>query len=179
MYSSPKQVGALTDWLLPSAKNNFTLCTKTDGSLWAVGGRNYGGALGLGDVTNRSSPNQVGILTTWLNLTTGYAYTMATQTNGTLYSWGYSPGGGLGLGNTAYYLSPKQVGSLTTWLNIAAGYYNTLATKTDGTLWSWGKNNVGQLGLGNLTYYSSPKQVGSSTMWAKVFSGYRNTAFAI
>ena len=141
-------------------------------SLWSWG-RNNNGQLGLGNITDYSSPKQVGSLNNWVS-TVGFmrsnsAY--AIKSNGTLWSWGNNGVGELGLGNTTYYSSPKQVGSLTTWLNIAASYLDALATKTDGTLWSWGYNNYGQLGLGNITRYSSPKQVGSLTNWLSVSCG--------
>jgi len=47
-----------------------SLATKTDGTLWAWG-TNTQGQLGLGDTTDRSSPVQVGSLTTWQELPTG------------------------------------------------------------------------------------------------------------
>jgi len=170
-YSSPKQVGALTTWLkISSGGYNFNLATKTDGTLWSWG-RNSNGQLGLGNTTARSSPVQVGALTTWSNITCGEYCAIATKTDGTLWSWGNNSFGQLGLGNTTYYSSPKQVGALTTWSTIAGGQGQSLATKTDGTLWSWGSNNLGQLGLGNTTNYSSPKQVGALTTWSKVKGG--------
>ena len=174
-YSSPKQVGSLTTWYKIAAFNDFTLATKTDGTLWAWG-NNYWGQLGLGDsgpATHRSSPIQVGSLTTWLNIASGGASTVATKTDGTLWTWGYNVQGQLGLGNTTSYSSPKQIGALTTWLNISCGSYQSFALKTDGTLWSWGSANRGALGLGNTTYYSSPKQIGALTNWLKIASaGY-------
>ena len=41
-------------------------------------GRNQNGQLGLGDVTNRSSPVQVGALTTWNKVACGLNHTIAT-----------------------------------------------------------------------------------------------------
>ena len=109
-------------------------------NLFSWGNNSYG-QLGLGDATNRSSPNAIGSLTTWLNLACGYAHTII-KTDGTLWTWGRNTEGQLGLGNTTSRSSPVQVGALTAWLNIAGGRYHTVATKTDGTLWTWGKNNT-------------------------------------
>ena len=139
--------------------------------LWSWG-QNSSGQLGLGNTTSYSSPKQVGALTSWLTVSSGYQ-TIATKTDGTLWVWGRNDFGQLGLGNTTYYSSPKQVGALTTWLNISAGRRSsTYAVKTDGTLWAWGLNTSGQLGLGNTTNYSSPKQVGALTTWSTTASGY-------
>jgi len=173
-YSSPKQVGALTNWSKISANNYHSLAVKTDGTLWSWGGgpfTNYG-QLGLGNTTNYSSPKQIGALTAWSSVKTEAGSSIALKTDGTIWSWGLNQYGQLGLGNTTNYSSPKQIGALTNWLSIVGGGYFTAATKTDGTLWAWGQNTDGELGLGNVTGYSSPKQVGSLTNWSKLGSGF-------
>jgi alpha-tubulin suppressor-like RCC1 family protein len=167
-YSSPKQVGALTNWSSISGNNQFVLSIKTDGSLWAWGWNNQG-QLGLGNTTNFSSPRQVGSLTNWSKIASHSYGGLSVKTDGTLWSWGVGLQGVLGLGNTTDYSSPKQIGSLTGWSNVFSckSGLSVLAVKTDGTLWSWGYNVYGQLGLNNRTSYSSPKQVGALTNWLR------------
>ena len=98
--------------------------------LWSWG-RNTSGQLGLGNITNYSSPKQVGLLTAWSTVAAGASHSVATKTDGTLWSWGKgSSYGALGLGNLTNYSSPKQVGALTTWSTVLAGGYSTLATKS-------------------------------------------------
>ena len=182
-YSSPKQVGSLTDWLLVTA-GYASGAVKKDGTLWMWG---YGdtGQLGLGNTTTYSSPKQVGALTNWAYVKSSFRFTIAIKTNGTLWSWGRNSTGQLGLGNTTDYSSPKQVGSGTTWLlAVASGSYttswsNVFAIKTDGTLWAWGGNVYGSLGLGNTTAYSSPKQVGALTNWLKISASYGGGTIAV
>lgn len=169
--SSPVQVGALTTWSKVATTGEHCLAIRTDGTLWAWGLNNQG-QLGLGNSgagTNRSSPVQVGALTTWSRCWVGYRYSLAIKTDGTLWAWGQNSWGQLGLGNQTHYSSPKQVGALTTWSEANGGNSHTLARTTAGTLWAWGRNNAGQLGI-NITYtsYSSPKQVGALTTWASV-----------
>lgn len=142
--------------------------------LWSWGQNSYG-QLGLGDVTDRSSPNQVGALVTWLKLACGTYQSLSIKTDGTLWAWGQGANGKLGLGNTTSYSSPKQVGALTTWSSIAGGGEHTMAITTGDALWTWGGNGSGQLGLGNITSYSSPKQVGALTTWFKIVGGYAFT----
>ena len=167
--SSPVQVGTTSTW--SSVEYNrggtHTLATKTDGTLWAWG-ENLSGQLGLANTTARSSPVQVGALTTWSKVCCGLYNTAAIKTDGTLWTWGNNRGGQLGIGNIVYKSSPVQVGALTTWSKVSCGKAVTAAIKTDGTLWTWGDNNYGQLGLGNTTNRSSPVQVGTLTTWSKV-----------
>jgi alpha-tubulin suppressor-like RCC1 family protein len=131
--SSPTQIGALTNWsTIPATmKGAFSLAIKTDGTLWTWG-YNDRGQLGIGTAGNyqgRSSPVQVGALTTWSSIAAGHRHSTAIKTDGTLWSWGRNAYGQLGLGGTDYAVSsPVQVGSLTTWVNIAAGHSFTLAT---------------------------------------------------
>ena len=119
--NSPVQVGALTTWSKVSCGTQHSLATKTDGTLWSWGANGGNGQLGLGNTTNYSSPKQVGALTTWFKVSAGGSYSLATKTNGTLWSWGLNASGQLGLGNITNYSSPKQVGVLTTWSNITSG----------------------------------------------------------
>jgi alpha-tubulin suppressor-like RCC1 family protein len=180
-YSSPKQVGSLTDWLTAAANSYAACCTKTSGTLWTWGVNNTYGALGIGTNTGKySSPKQVGSLTNWLNVQVSGSYSMVgIKTNGTLWAWGNNNQGGLGNGNTTRYSSPIQIGSLTNWLSITASGYSVTSVRTDGSMWSWGYNYSGQLGLGNKTPYSSPKQVGSLTTWLKVAGSYSMFATTI
>jgi alpha-tubulin suppressor-like RCC1 family protein len=176
-YSSPKQVGLLTNWLNIASNSDVGMAIKADGTLWTWGSNNSFGQLGLGNTTAYSSPKQVGALTNWSKISSPNLSSFAVKTDGTLWSWGANTDGQLGLGNRTNYSSPKQIGALTGWLEISSGSYFSLAVKTDGTLWSWGTNDSGQLGLGNTTKYSSPKQVGALTNWLKVSAGqYRFSA---
>lgn len=172
--SSPVQVGALTTWYQVSGSGDFfCLAIKTDGTLWAWGSNNNG-QLGLGDIVNRSSPVQVGSLTTWANVSAGsnFNFCAAIKTDGTIWSWGDNTFGQLGQSDTVSRSSPVQVGALTNWEIVSATETNGCrAIKTDGTLWSWGANGSGQLGLGNTINRSSPVQIGSLTTWAAVKGG--------
>jgi alpha-tubulin suppressor-like RCC1 family protein len=158
------QVGTLTNWrTVNSTHDSNAFAIKTDGTLWAWG-RSTVGQLGLSDNISRSSPVQVGALTTWLSVcSAGYATTIAIRTDGTMWAWG---------ANYAYKAlgtfksSPIQVGSDTNWQTVWISNSNsTVATKTDGTLWAWGENTNGQLGFGDTIMRSSPVQVGSGTNW--------------
>jgi alpha-tubulin suppressor-like RCC1 family protein len=127
--SSPIQIGALTDWSQVSAGNSpHTVAVKTDGTLWAWGRNNSGGALGDNTTVNKSSPVQIGALTTWLQGSAGGYFTAAVTTSGELYAWGdNSPTGQLGDGTVVDRSSPVQVGALTTWAQVETGANHTTA----------------------------------------------------
>jgi alpha-tubulin suppressor-like RCC1 family protein len=165
--SSPVQIGALTTWLKISAGGYHSIALKTDGTMWSWGQNENFGALGLGDKINRSSPVQIGALTTWSNFACGNYHVIAAKTDGTLWAWGYnSVQAQLGDNTAINRSSPVQIGALTTWATPCAGQYHSYAITTSGALYSWGRNHKGQLGT-NVTSYSvsSPVQVGSNTTW--------------
>ena len=173
-YSSPVQVGVLTNWgtTQPTVSMAFhVLAIKGDGTLWAWG-QGSDGRLGLNNTTSYSSPVQVGSLTNWAFVARGSQHTLAVKTDGTFWSWGNGGSGRLALGNTTAYSSPKQVGSLTNWAKVATKGNSSAAIKTDGTLWTWGRGSNGRLGHGDTTSLSSPVQVGGGTDWATNEAGF-------
>jgi len=179
-YSSPVQVGSLTDWagitsdeleaglgLKLTATNYSWACIKDDGTLWTCGGVN-GNCIGDGAHVSRSSPVQVGSLTDWESVAGGSDHVMATRTGGTLWAWGSGGYGRLGTGAVINVSSPIQIGSLTTWSSVSGQQESTHMINDAGQLWGTGKVEDGQLGNGEAGYvnFSSPIQIGSLTDWA-------------
>lgn len=174
-YSAPVQVNG--SWLAISLTAYNSLSLKTDNSMWSSGSNDTGQ---LGGGLQRSSPAQIGALTTWVgvniysNNLSGSA--IAVKNDGTLWAWGANDFGGLGTNNTTTYYSPVQVGALTNWKQAVVGGGGSIGfgIKTDGTMWSWGSNASGILGINDgsgSTRRSSPVQIGSSTDWSFVATG--------
>jgi hypothetical protein len=153
------------------------LAIKTNGTLWSWGG-NFYGALGQEDTINRSSPVQIGSLTTWASLMRPQSTmnVIAVQTNGTLWTWGKNNAGQLGLGDVIDRSSPVQIGTLTTWTAASVGGNLAGAIKSPGALWTFGLGTYGNLGQNNTTTRSSPVQVGTATNWKTISMGYSGMA---
>jgi len=170
--SSPVQIGSDTDWSsighdMQGAE--YVTAIKTDGTLYSWGGNNANGELGHNDVVAKSSPTQVGALTTWSDSSTGRKNLLLAKTDGTLWSIGDNLFGQLGIntGNTDDRSSPVQVGSDTNWSRVACGgEYFSIALTTTGELYGFGYNIYGQLGDNTNVRRSSPVQVGAESDWA-------------
>lgn len=119
---SPVQVGALTTWSEVSPGGSHTLAVKTDGTLWSWG-KNSQGQLGTNESTlnYKSSPVQIGALTNWSNVSGRVNSSIASKSDGTLWTWGWNAVGQLGHNNTTDLSSPVQVGGLTNWGAPARG----------------------------------------------------------
>ena len=173
-HSSPVQLGLTgSTWTVLTSPNigGQAAGVRNDGTLWSWG-RGNGIGTAFNDTLDRSSPVQVGILTTWSNVAINSNNTLAVKTDGTLWVWGYNNQGQLGVGDINSKSSPVQVGLLTNWTNkISAGSWNGstgFAIKSDGTLWGWGYNGSGELGLNDLVSRSSPVQIGTNTNWSSI-----------
>lgn len=170
-YSSPVQVGSLTNWSVDaSIINDGTAVVKNDGTLWAWGSNGFGKA-GLGDQIARSSPVQVGSSTDWASVSWSNNALLALKQTGTLWASGYpevldypTP-----VASSGFRSSMVQIGSISNWRQIStSGSSQILAIRTDGTLWAWGAGTDGATGLNTTTVRSSPVQIGTDTDWSFV-----------
>jgi len=112
--SSPVQIGTDTDWEDIPDINYGILTLKNNGTLWSCGGINSTGLLGLGDTIRRSSPTQIGSLTSWISPL--LCFSSAIQEDRSLWVWGRNTYGVLGLGDTMNRSSPTRLGNDNTWL---------------------------------------------------------------
>ena len=176
--SNPAQIGSLNTWydVGTSASNSeFFVAIQQNGSLWAWGRDNYS-QTGIGDLTDKSSPVQVGILTSWNKIASGSYHCVAvndTQNNlmipGGLWGWGHNDIGELADSTTVDKSSPIQVGTITNWISLIAGNNGICGgLRNDGTIWTWGSNTIGGLGDSTTLNKSFPVQVGTLTTWKKL-----------
>jgi alpha-tubulin suppressor-like RCC1 family protein len=184
--SSPVQtIASGTNWANVSYGYAHALAVKSDGTLWAWGGNNYG-MLGNNDAIDRSSPVQtVAGGTNWSSVAAGSFFSAAIKTDGTLWTWGNNFYGQLGnntrISGSFGVSSPIQtISGGSNWKQVSIGRSNISTIKTDGTLWSWGVGDSGELGNnqnGANLWFSSPIQtISGGNNWATVSAGNQNCA---
>ena len=142
---SGTSLAVLEDVRSVAAGGDFTVALKTDGTLWAWGGNDYG-QLGNGTVVSTAQPVQV--LDQVTAVSAGDYHVAAIRADGTLWTWGDNLYGQLGDGTRDSVSAPHQV--LADVRFAVMGDYHAAAISTDGTLYTWGSNLDGQLGTGGL-----------------------------
>jgi alpha-tubulin suppressor-like RCC1 family protein len=127
--SSPVQtISAGTNWKVVACGYNHMQAIKTDGTLWTWGGNTYG-QLGTNNTLSKSSPVQtVSGGTNWKLVSSGFYYTAATKTDGTLWTWGYNNYGQLGTDDTINRSTPGQtiIADGTYWRLVVASNYHAV-----------------------------------------------------
>ncbi|WP_139491413.1 Ig-like domain-containing protein [Brevibacillus dissolubilis] len=148
-----------------------TVMVKEDGTLWGWGDNTYG-QLGLGH--NQAVPGRhvkVPGIDHVAAVTTGYDYTLAQKTDGTVWAWGNNRYGQLGDGTEESHYAPVQLPDLTDVKSLTASVSFALALKEDGTVWGWGDNTNGQLGTGTFSHTATPFLIPDLDSVVQVASG--------
>lgn len=171
--TAPVQIGTANDWVAIGTGYYHSFAIKSDGTLWTWG-YNYYGQLGRGtngNGTNLLVPTQIGTDTNWVTVTGGEFFTLATKSNGTLWSTGKNTNGQLGINNLVDQNTFQQVGTDTDWNKIACGRSHSLAIKSNGTLYLWGANGGGQIGFTHTTDRKIPTIYSSSMTFLEIAGG--------
>ncbi len=161
----------LTIWKQVSAGRYHACAISTEGKLYCWGANSSGQ---LGFVSSGaliSIPTQVGKVSTWKAVATGYSYTCAIQGTGALYCWGENSEGQLGVKKPGGIPKLYRVGGTALFTKVAGALYTTCAIKKDGSLWCWGYNGFGQVGNGTVNDTRVPVRVGTAGNWKDISVG--------
>lgn len=123
-------------------------------------GANKVGQLGLGDVTDRASPTQVGSALDWTQVSASTAFTCGIR-GGDLYCWGINNVSQLGDGTTTERHEPTPVSGGGKWKQVSTDNVGACAVRDDGRLYCWA-NVYGMNGV------KVPTAVDAATDWAQV-----------
>jgi alpha-tubulin suppressor-like RCC1 family protein len=143
-----------------------SLALQSDGTVRAWGD-NFNGELGNGTTIHSNLPVQVlqtgngsPPLTGIASISAGGAHSLALQSDGTVWAWGYNYYGQLGNGSfggesnmgsnlPVQVKDPAGTGVLIGIVSVSAGADHSLALHSTGTVFAWGDNEYGQLAIGN------------------------------
>jgi alpha-tubulin suppressor-like RCC1 family protein len=167
-----------TNWKQVGTSHGATAAIKTDGTLWTWGNNAFG-QLGTNDTINRSTPvTTFAGGTNWKQVSGGYRFTTAIQTDGTLWTWGRGNDGRLGINDAISRSTPVTTfAGGTNWKQVDCGDNFISAIKTDGTLWTWGRGSSGELGINDAINRSTPVTTfAGGTNWKQVSGGGFHTA---
>ena len=152
----PIQVGTSNNWSLVSAGFDHSMALDLGGILFTFGNNTNGQ---LCDGTN--SPSNVpipisfsssGIVTLYIAISAGDAFSLAIKNDNTLWSGGFNSTGQLGLGNNTAVNVLTQVGTNNNYSSISAGDAHSLVMDNTTSLFSTGRNLEGALGIGNFIF---------------------------
>lgn len=167
----PVQIGTDSNWVFHTSGASHSFAIKRNGTLWVWGkGSEY--RLGTNSTSNVLSPVQITLpfLKTWKHAAAGNGHSLAIDTDGKLWAWGYNTSGQLGLGNTTSPVGvPQQVGTDTNWSKVytnthPSGDCFTLVLKENGELYGMGFNENYELGLNDdSSPVVTPTRIGTET----------------
>jgi len=153
-----------------AAENEHSLFLKSDGSLWSMGGNQYG-QLGDGTTNNVNLPEMI-VASNVTAIAGGRYFSLFLKSDGSLWAMGANFDGEFGNGTNGDFPNvpdatnlPEQIVSSNVTA-IAAGWYHTLFIKSDGSLWGMGYDLDGELGVGIFNETNRPVQIVASNVKA-------------
>ena len=153
---TPVQVKGLTDVVALSAAETHVLALRADGSVWSWG-ENGVGELGRGLAADRAPlAGPVPGLSDIVAVAAGGGFSLALDSSGHVWAWGFNSFGELGDGTTTNQLAPERLAIPANVIAIGAGRGTGYAVTAAGALYSWGSNEFGELGDGSV---NSPPQL--------------------
>jgi alpha-tubulin suppressor-like RCC1 family protein len=136
----PSQIPGLTGVTAMFA-GSTCFALRNDGTLWGWG-HNERAQVGSGSSSPAvvTKPVLVKNLTSVVAAASGFSFSLALRSDGTVWTWGDNYGGQLGIGTTPSQVdTPVQIPGLSDITAIAACDFTAFALRKDGTVWTWGE----------------------------------------
>lgn len=199
------RIGNLSNWSRVECGHFHNLAINTQDQLYAWGD-NSNGQLGIGTIVRALVPTQVGSSSNWNSnlFAVGYYHSIAVNSLGEVYSWGYGGQGQLGDGTTTSRTVTSRITSLvnTNITSISLGLYGSWIVNS-GNLMFTGytpytgngstilnftplgtsvitalANNYTQVSAGS-TFTAASNNIGQLYVWGGVSSNYANNTFTV
>jgi ABC-type transport system involved in multi-copper enzyme maturation permease subunit len=171
----PQSVGTNSDWVEISTFGH-TIGLRGDGTVWEWDSNS--------DLPHPAAPGH-----DWVQVTSGYNFSVIRKRDGTLWAWGDNAKGQLGNGPASpgnlrlRTWPPKstwtplvQIGTNTDWIAVCANVTSTLAIRQDGTMWTWGDIVFLSGQSSSAISYPFPIQVCRETNWISLSAGRETSA---
>lgn len=153
-----------------TSSGQFTILLSPFGQAYAMGANNHG-QLGVGSVTNKSTPTLVLGSLFISDVAAEHTFAACLATTGNAYRWGL----GAPLSGTAASTPTLVVGGHS-FAAIAVGIDTLSLLQSDGTLYMMGDNTYGQLGDGTVTARTSPAAVLGGFKFSRIITTKANDA---
>ena len=172
--STPERVPGY--WKAASSGNRHMLAIRNDGTIWAWGDNAQGQLGGSWGSTSNIPVPVIPEKNDWVSVIAGPDTSMAIDSNGALWSWGFNGSGRLGRASASTRLiTPGQVVNITSpvvSVTQTSGNMTVAAVTADGHLYTWGDNTWGKLGIGTTGgNRNAPVRVGDADNWVSVMGG--------
>ncbi len=159
----PVSIQGLTGAFEVASGEGHTVALRGDGTVVAWGRNDYGQ---IGDGTSaidRSTPVAVANVSGVIAIAAGGRLSVATASDGTVWTWGSNTNGQLGDGSGATFrASPAAIAGPSAVFAVGAGKAlagHALAIGSDGSVWTWGVNTTATLGDGTHVLRALPTKV--------------------
>lgn len=174
-HPTPARVGSDSNWRSIAAGATHTCGTRVDGSLWCWGSNNYGQqGNGTAGVTNTLTATRVGTSFAWTSVVSGYDTSCATQSDRSVWCWGYNGTGPAG-GTTSPRTTPGTVAGIPANVaQLTVGGDHSCVVTSSGAVSCWGENYYGELGTSTNfnTFTANPTPLpGPTGPWSSVSNG--------
>eukprot|EP00243_Klebsormidium_subtile_P003284 TRINITY_DN1661_c0_g3_i1.p1 TRINITY_DN1661_c0_g3~~TRINITY_DN1661_c0_g3_i1.p1 ORF type:complete len:219 (+),score=39.83 TRINITY_DN1661_c0_g3_i1:3-659(+) len=139
-----------------------TIVVAKSGAMYTFGWSKYG-QLGHGNEEDQLVPHRVEALQkhTIRQIAGGWRHTVALDSDGRLYAWGWNKFGQVGAGDNVDHNLPALVKGMEheRVVSVACGWRHTACITEAGNVYTWGRGTSGQLGHGDNVDRSVPKRL--------------------